>query len=166
MAYRKYNLGGREMLNLDNYGMVDYNEYYSLWHNSNERRSNISDKFLSVQKSNMLENEPTMNYSVQYQKFLEENNQIKNDKLLLFLAEIRYNQLGLKLTKDSLKVRITKLSKNNTPNFIRKWFIESRILMYKTEMDIANKKLLQMKLNQNARERKESFEDASKKILK
>ena len=101
-----------------------------------------------------------------YQKFLEENNQIKNDKLLLFLAEIRYNQLGLKLTKDSLKVRITKLSKNNTPNFIRNWFIESRILMYKTEMDIANKKLLQMKLNQNARERKESFEDASKKIVK
>ena len=58
-----------------------------------------------------------------YQKFLEENNQIKNDKLLLFLAEIRYNQLSLKITKDSLKVRITKLSKNNTPNFIRKYAI-------------------------------------------
>lgn len=88
MAYRKYNLGGREMLNLDNYGMVDYNEYYSLWHNSNERRSNISDKFLSAQKSNMLENEPTMNYSVQYQKFLEElkttNLDMYNQKLMIY----------------------------------------------------------------------------------
>ncbi len=88
MAYRKYNLDGREMLNLDNYGMVDYNEYYSLWHNSNERRSNISDKFLSEQKSNMLENEPTMNYSVQYQKFLEElkttNSNRYNQKLMIY----------------------------------------------------------------------------------
>ena len=88
MAYKKYNLGGREMLNLDNYGMVDYNEYYSLWQNSNERRSNISDKFLSAQKSNMLKNEPTMNYSVQYQKFLEElkttNPDIYNQKLMIY----------------------------------------------------------------------------------
>lgn len=28
MAYKKYNLNGREMLNLDNRGMVDYDEYY------------------------------------------------------------------------------------------------------------------------------------------
>lgn len=88
MAYKKYNLGGREMLNLDNYGMVDYNEYYLLLNNSNERRSNISDKFLSAQKSNMLENEPTMNYSVQYQKFLEElkttNPDMYNQKLMIY----------------------------------------------------------------------------------
>ena len=88
MAYKKYNLGGREMLNLDNYGMVDYNEYYLLLNNSNERRSNISDKFLSAQKSNMLKNEPTMNYSVQYQKFLEElkttNSDMYNQKLMIY----------------------------------------------------------------------------------
>ena len=101
-----------------------------------------------------------------YQKFLEENNQTKNDKLLLFLAEIRYNQLSLKITKDSLNLKITKLSKKTIPNFIRNWFIESRILMYKSEMDAQNKKSLQLQLNQNARERKESFEEASKKIVK
>ena len=101
-----------------------------------------------------------------YQKFLEENNQTKNDKLLLFLAEIRYNQLSYKLTKDSLNLKITKLSKKTIPNFIRNWFIESRILMYKSEMDAQNKKSLQLQLNQNARERKESFEEASKKIVK
>ncbi len=88
MAYKKYNLGGREMLNLDNYGMVDYNEYYLLLNNSNERRSNINDKFLSAQKSNLLENEPAMNYSVQYQKFLEELKTTKpdiyNQKLMMY----------------------------------------------------------------------------------
>ena len=101
-----------------------------------------------------------------YQKFLEENNQTKNDKLLLFLAEIRYNQLSLKITKDSLNLKIAKLAKKNIPNFIRNWFIESRILMYKSEMDAQNKKRLQLQLNQNARERSASFRDASKKIVK
>lgn len=101
-----------------------------------------------------------------YQKFLEENNQIKNDKLLLFLAEIRYNQLSYKLTKNSLNLKIAKLAKKNIPNFIRNWFIESRILMYKSEMDAQNKKSLQLQLNQNARERSASFRDASKKIVK
>ena len=28
MAYNKYIINGREMLNLDNLGMVDYDEYY------------------------------------------------------------------------------------------------------------------------------------------
>lgn len=101
-----------------------------------------------------------------YQKFLEENNQTKNDKLLLFLAEIRYNQLSYKLIKDSLNLKITKLSKKTIPNFIRNWFIEGRILMYKSEMDAQNKKRLQSQLNQNERERSASFSDASKKIVK
>ena len=101
-----------------------------------------------------------------YQKFLEENNQTNNDKLLLFLAEIRYNQLSLKITKDSLNLKITKLTKNKIPNFIRIWFMESRILMYNSEMNIENKKALQFKLEQNAKERRESFEEASKKIVK
>ena len=43
-----------------------------------------------------------------YQTFLEDNNLIENDKLLLFLLEIRYNQLSHKLTKDSLNLKIRK----------------------------------------------------------
>ena len=101
-----------------------------------------------------------------YQKFLEKNDQIKNDKLLLFLAEIRYNQLSYKLTKDSLNLKIAKLAKKSIPNFIIKWYKESRILMYKSEIDAENKKTLQLQLNQNARERSASFKDASKKIVK
>ena len=101
-----------------------------------------------------------------YQKFLEVNNQTKNDKLLLLLAEIRYNQLSYKLTKDSLNLKVAKLAKKSIPNFIIKWYKESRILMYKTEIDAENKKALQLQLNQNAKERSASFKDASKKIVK
>ena len=101
-----------------------------------------------------------------YEKFLKENNQTKNDKLLLFLAEIRYNQLSLKITKDSPNFEITNLEKNTMPDFIRNWFIESRILMYKSEMDLQNKKILQLKLNQNKKECRKSYIDTSKKITK
>ena len=101
-----------------------------------------------------------------YQNFLETNKQTKNDKLLLFLAEIRYNQLSYKLTKNSLNLKIAKLAKKSIPNFIIKWHMESRILMYKSEMDAQNKKALQLQLDQNARERSASFRDASKKIVK
>ena len=119
-----------------------------------------------INKTNLYNYNNLKKFGNMYQKFLEENNQTKNDKLLLFLVEIRYNQLSYKLTKDSLNLKITKLSKKTIPNFIRNWFIESRILMYKSEMDAANKKALQLQLDQNARERSASFRDASKKIVK
>ena len=101
-----------------------------------------------------------------YQKFLEKNDQTKNDKLLLFLAEIRYNQLSYKLTKDSLNLKIAKLAKKTIPNFIIKWHIESKVLIYKAEMDVESKKALKLQLDQNARERSASFKEASKKIVK
>ena len=94
-----------------------------------------------------------------YQTFLEDNNLIENDKLLLFLLEIRYNQLSHKLTKDSLNLKIRKLSKS-------KWYLESKILMYHAEMNPENKKALQLQLDQNARKRSASFKEASKKIVK
>ena len=99
-----------------------------------------------------------------YQKFLEDNNQIKNERLLLFLLELRYNQLTYKLTKDSLNVVVRSLSKKQIPNFILNWFKESRVLMYYSEMK--NSESLKGKLNQNAKERRESFEEASKKKVK
>lgn len=79
MAYNKYNLNGREMLNLDNIGVVDYNEFYSILHNSFERRENISKKYTTLQNAKKLENEPSIDYSVLYQLFLDEIKNINPD---------------------------------------------------------------------------------------
>mgnify|MGYP003295289975 CR=1 FL=1 len=79
MAYAKYNLNGREMLNLDNLGVVDYNEFYSILYKSYERRENISKKYTALQNAKKLENEPSIDYSVLYQRFLEELKSINPD---------------------------------------------------------------------------------------
>lgn len=71
MAYNKYIINGREMLNLDNLGMVDYNEYYIILGKSYERREDITTKYVTIQSTNILEEEPSINYSVQYGQFLE-----------------------------------------------------------------------------------------------
>lgn len=88
MAYKKFNLNGREMLNLDNLGMVDYDEYYIISGESYERRENITTKYVTIQSTNLLENEPSINYSVQYGQFLEKlksvNSEMFNKKMSLF----------------------------------------------------------------------------------
>lgn len=88
MAYKKFNLNGRKMLNLDNLGMVDYDEYYIISGKSYERRENITTKYVTIQSTNLLENEPSINYSVQYGQFLEKlksvNPEMFNKKMSLF----------------------------------------------------------------------------------
>lgn len=88
MAYKKFNLNGREMLNLDNLGMVDYDEYYIISGKSYERRENITTTYVTMQSANLLENEPSINYSVQYGQFLEKlksvNPEMFNKKMSLF----------------------------------------------------------------------------------
>lgn len=72
MAYRKFNVNGREMLVLDNRGMVDYNDYYIILGKSFERRSDITTKYQIMQNDDLIENEPSINYTVQYRNFLED----------------------------------------------------------------------------------------------
>ena len=96
MAYNKYIINGREMLNLDNLGMVDYNEYYIILGKSYERREDITTKYVTIQSINRLEEEPSVNYSVQYGQFLEKlksvNPEMFNKKMSFFkdyLKELR-----------------------------------------------------------------------------
>ena len=88
MAYNKYIINGREMLNLDNLGMVDYNEYYIILGKSYERREDITTKYVTIQSTNRLEEEPSVNYSVQYGQFLEKlksvNPEMFNKKMSFF----------------------------------------------------------------------------------
>lgn len=93
MAYAKYELNGKKLLNLDNIGMVDYDEYYLIFNKSIGRRSIITDKFISTQNANMLENEPNINYTVLYSRFLEElksiNPEMYNQKLMFYKEYIK-----------------------------------------------------------------------------
>lgn len=88
MAYNKYIINGREMLNLDNLGMVDYNEYYIILGKSYERREDITTRYVTIQSTNRLEEEPSVNYSVQYGQFLEKlksvNPEMFNKKMSFF----------------------------------------------------------------------------------
>lgn len=88
MAYAKYELNGKSLLNLNNIGMVDYDEYYLMWSKSMERRNNIADKYISIQNTHLLQNEPGINYSVLYKRFLEElkstNLELYNQKLMFY----------------------------------------------------------------------------------
>lgn len=88
MAYNKYIINGREMLNLDNLGMVDYDEYYITLGKSYERREDITTKYVTIQSTNILEEEPSINYSAQYGQFLEKlksvNPEMFNKKMSFF----------------------------------------------------------------------------------
>ena len=88
MAYNKYIINGREMLNLDNLGMVDYDEYYIILGKSYERREDITTKYVTIQSTNILEEEPSINYSAQNGQFLEKlksvNPEMFNKKMSFF----------------------------------------------------------------------------------
>ena len=154
MCYNKTNFGGYNMLINDT--EIEF---------STEERQLIK-KFFDenneyIKNTDLYDYENLKVFGDMYQKFLEENNQIKNDKLLLFLVEIKYNQLSFKITKDSLNEKITNQSKNKIPNFIRLWFMEGRILLYKSEIDIENKKL---QLDQNVRELEKALKKYKKRL--
>lgn len=109
MAYNKYIINGREMLNLDNLGMVDYDEYYIILGKSYERREDITTKYVTIQSTNILEEEPSINYSVQYGQFLEKlksvNPEMFNKKMSFFkdyLKELREEENMYREEKNQL----------------------------------------------------------------
>lgn len=112
MAYKKYNLNGREMLNLDNHGMVDYDEYYIILSKSFERRSAITAKYHTIQSTDFIEGEPSIEYSVQYNQFLEVlksmNPEMYNKRMALlqnYLKELNEEEDILRDEKNQLLSR-------------------------------------------------------------
>lgn len=112
MAYQKYNLNGREMLNLDNRGMIDYDEYYIILGKSFERRSDITSKYHAIQNIDLIENEPSIEYSVQYNQFLEvlksTNLEMYNKRVTLlknYLKELSEEEDKLRDEKNQLLLK-------------------------------------------------------------
>lgn len=112
MAYKKYNLNGREMLNLDNRGMVDYNECYIVLRKSFERRSDITDKYCAIQNADLIENEPSIEYTIQYRRFLEGlkciNSEMYNKKMALLNEYLRELNVEENMLYDEKKQLLSK----------------------------------------------------------
>lgn len=101
-----------------------------------------------------------------YELFLDENNLRENDILMLFLRELRYDELAYKVTKDSIKMRALRLAipKERLNDTIVKWYVESRVVDYATTPRVNQN--LKAKLQQNYKERQKSLEKAKNFIVK
>lgn len=127
-----------------------------------------------IGNNDLLDYENIQTFGDMYENFIDENGLRDNDILMLFLAEIRYNQLVCKITKESLKMRVAKMGRPVSDqgisiknDVISKWYQESKVIHHilpsdKTQLDTS----IELSTSQNALERRESQSEAAKKIVK
>ena len=113
----------------------------------------FSDSMEFIANSSFIEYENIKLFGDLYEQFIDENNLRENDILMLFLAEIRYDQLAFKITDNTTKMQAARLvvPKNRLNSTISKWYHESKIVEY-VSLSSVNKSL-EKKLQQNAYER-------------
>lgn len=126
----------------------------------------FQDNTTFIENNSFVEYENIRQFGDLYEKFLDENGLRENDILMLFLAEIRYDQLAHKITNDTNKIKAARFAipKNNFNDTIDKWYKESNITKYVSISEI--NKTLQKKLEQNASERRKSIESAEGIVVK
>lgn len=129
-------------------------------------RKFFSDNFEFIANNSFIEYENIKLFGDLYESFIDENNLRENDILMLFLAEIRYDQLAFKITNNTVKMKTTRLvvPKNRLNATISKWYHESRVAKYVSKPTI--NKSLERKLQQNASERQKTMEEANNFIVK
>lgn len=81
-----------------------------------------------ILNTNFYEYENIKEFGDIYEKFVDDNNLRKNDIMMLFLAEIRYDQLAYKLGKDTKRMRVKNMTiyGSKLSDAISKWYYESR----------------------------------------
>ena len=81
-----------------------------------------------ILNTNFYEYENIKEFGDIYEKFVDDNNLRKNDIMMLFLAEIRYDQLAYKLGKDTKRMRVKNMPiyGSKLSDAISKWYYESR----------------------------------------
>ena len=126
----------------------------------------FSDNIDFISSTSFIEYENIKQFGDLYEQFIDENDLRDNDILMLFLAEIRYDQLAYKITKDSIKMRALRLAvpKERLNDTILKWYIESKVVEY-AEMPRTSKDL-EAKLRHNEYVRQKSLEKAKNFIVK
>lgn len=129
-------------------------------------RKFFDDNHQFINNNSFIEYENIKAFGNLYENFIEENNLRENDILMLFLVEIRYNQLAYKITDNSVKLRAKRLAvpKNRLNDTISKWYWESKTEYYASSS--GNNENLVGKLKQNGLERQKSFAEAAKIIVK
>lgn len=136
---------------------------------SDEDRKILS-KFFEINKdyifsNNFYEYENIKEFGDIYEKYIDDNNLRDNDIMMLFLAEIRYDQLAYKVGANTNRMRVKKLAVygSKLSDAISKWYYESKIAYY---VPRESSHELDGVLLQNKREREASFKAARKVIVK
>ena len=126
----------------------------------------FSDNIDFISSKSFLEYENIKLFGDLYEQFIDENNLRDNDILMLFLAEIRYDQLAYKVTNESIKRRALRLAipKERLNDTIVKWYQESLVVEY-AELPRTSKDL-EAKLRHNEYVRQKSLEKAKNFIVK
>ena len=81
-----------------------------------------------ILNTNFYEYENIKEFGDIYEKFVDDKKKKKNDIMMLFLAEIRYDQLAYKLGKDTKRMRVKNMPiyGSKLSDAISKWYYESR----------------------------------------
>lgn len=118
-----------------------------------------------ILNTNFYEYENIKEFGYIYEKYIDDNNLRDNDIMMLFLVEIRYDQLAYKIGKNTKRMRVKNLTiyGSKLSDAISKWYYESRIAYYVPRGPISG---LDNVLYHNKRERVASFEEARKIIVK
>ena len=117
--------------------------------------------------SSFIEYDTIKTFGDMYEAFLNENNLRDNEFLMLFLAEIRYDQIAYKLTDNTNRRKVERMyiPKERLNSTISKWYHESRETI-PVKMPLKDELYLKKKLEQNAYEYQKGEEIASNKIVR
>ncbi|MCR5482809.1 MAG: hypothetical protein K6E99_00150 [Bacilli bacterium] len=146
-------------------------EILGLSYRATEEERNILKRFFEeneelVFNTGFIEYESIKEFGDIYEKFLNDNNLRDNDFLMLFLMEIRYDQIAYKLTENTNHRRMEKLMvpKTRMNSTIAKWYLESKVSEYVNLG--SNEQGLKRKIKQNELERQKSKDIASNYLVK
>ena len=126
----------------------------------------FSDNMEFIANNSFIEYENIKIFGDLYEQFIDDNNLRENDILMLFLAEIRYDQLAFKITENTAKMKVAKLEvpKNKLNSTISKWYHESKVTYYVSSTNLNSS--IKSKIRQNEHERLKSIDEAEKYVVR
>lgn len=124
----------------------------------------INDEFIN--NANFFDYKNIKTFGDLLEEYINQNNLENNDILMLFLAEVRFDQLSYKITEHTYKniVERKMLLKPQFNKTICKWYQECNIIRYSNNLESNGN--LHNRLEQNLIERQQSSIVADKLIVK
>lgn len=127
----------------------------------------FSENIEFLKNNSLIEYENIKAFGDLYEQFIDEHDLRKNDMLMLFLAEVRYDQLSYKITAKSNKMNVARMAQHSgrirLNDTVRKWYEE--ITTVTVERGLSDESL-EKKLQENKIMRQSAWTEAAKKILK